>query len=120
MYDEFYKLSGKPFQLSPNPRFFFGSSGHQKALAYLQYGLHQGEGFVVITGDVGTGKTTLIGHLCAQLNGAEYLAAKIVTTQLDAEDTLRMVATALGIESRSPDKSALLRSFEQFLLASQR
>ena len=40
MYNDFYKLSGKPFQLSPNPRFFFGSSGHQKAIAYLQYGLH--------------------------------------------------------------------------------
>jgi general secretion pathway protein A len=120
MYSEFYKLNGKPFQLSPNPRFFFGSSGHQKAMAYLQYGLHQGEGFIVITGDVGTGKTTLIGYLFGQLDSAKYLAAKLVTTQLEADDTLRMVAATLGVDSRSLDKTTLLRNFEHFLLENQR
>jgi general secretion pathway protein A len=120
MYDDFYRLSGKPFQLSPNPRFFFGSSGHQKALCYLQYGLHRGEGFVVITGDVGTGKTTLIAHLFGQLNSANYLAAKLVTTQLEADDTLRMVAAKLGIETRGVAKSSLLRDLEHFLLENQR
>jgi len=120
MYNDFYKLSGKPFQLSPNPRFFFGSSGHQKAVAYLQYGLNQGEGFIVITGDVGAGKTTLIGYLLAQLDPAKYLAAKLVTTQIEADDTLRMVASAFGIEARGVDKATLLRSFERFALDNQR
>ena len=120
MYSDFYKLSGKPFQLSPNPRFFFGSSGHQKAISYLQYGLHQGEGFIVITGDVGAGKTTLIGYLLAQLDPAKYLAAKLVTTQIEADDTLRMVASAFGIEARGVDKATLLRTFERFALDNQR
>lgn len=120
MYNDFYKLSGKPFQLSPNPRFFFGSSGHQKAIAYLQYGLHQGEGFIVITGEVGAGKTTLIGHLLAQLDPAKYLTAKLVTTQIEADDTLRMVASAFGIEARGVDKATLLRNLERFALDNQR
>ena len=120
MYNDFYKLSGKPFQLSPNPRFFFGSSGHQKAMAYLQYGLNQGEGFIVITGEVGAGKTTLIGYLLAQLDPAQYLVAKLVTTQIEADDTLRMVASAFGIEARGVDKATLLRSFERFALDNQR
>src|SRR5579864_8192916 len=120
MYNDFYKLSGKPFQLSPNPRFFFGSSGHQKAIAYLQYGLHQGEGFIVITGEVGAGKTTLIGHLLAQLDPAKYLAAKLVTTQIEADDTLRMVASAFNLEARGLDKATLLRSLERFALDNQR
>ena len=120
MYNDFYKLSGKPFQLSPNPRFFFGSSGHQKAIAYLQYGLHQGEGFIVITGEVGAGKTTLIGHLLAQLDPAKFLAAKLVTTQIEADDTLRMVASAFGIDARGVDKATLLRNLERFALDNQR
>src|SRR5579863_5662051 len=120
MYSEYYKLSGKPFQLSPNPRFFFGSRGHQKAMAYLQYGLHQGEGFIVVTGDVGTGKTTLLGYLLGQLDPNKYLAAKLVTTQLEADDTLRMVATAFNIDTRGTDKATLLRAFEHFLLDNQR
>ncbi len=120
MYSDYYKLSGKPFQLSPNPRFFFGSRGHQKAMAYLQYGLHQGEGFIVVTGDIGTGKTTLLGYLIGQLDSAKYLAAKLVSTQLEADDTLRMVATAFGIDARGVDKATLLRNFERFLLDNQR
>jgi general secretion pathway protein A len=120
MYSEFYKLSGKPFQLSPNPKFFYGSAGHQKALAYLQYGLHQGEGFIVITGDIGTGKTTLIGHLLSQLDSNKYVAAKLVTTQLEADDTLRMVASSFGIDTRNTDKATLLRNLERFIVDNQR
>ncbi|HWB00710.1 MAG TPA: XrtA/PEP-CTERM system-associated ATPase [Pirellulales bacterium] len=120
MYTEFYKLTGKPFQLSPNPKFFFGSTGHQKAMSYLQYGLHQGEGFIVVTGDIGTGKTTLLGHLLSQLDSTQYLAAKLVTTQLDPDDMLRMVIAAFGIETSGLDKATLLRQFERFLLDNQR
>ena len=63
MYTSFYKLTDRPFQLSPDPRFFFGSRGHRKAMAYLTYGLNQGEGFIIITGDIGMGKTTLVGSI---------------------------------------------------------
>ena len=53
MYRSFYGFSVKPFQLKPDPHFFFGSKGHTRAMAYLEYGLAQGEGFIVITGEVG-------------------------------------------------------------------
>ena len=66
MYESFYSLSGKPFQLSPDARFFFNSSGHNRAMAYLRYGLRQGEGFIVITGGIGTGKTMLAEEVALQ------------------------------------------------------
>ena len=69
MYEDFYGLTGKPFQLSPDPAFYFGSKGHSSAFSYLKYGVYQGEGFLVITGDIGTGKTTLVRAL---LNELEY------------------------------------------------
>jgi general secretion pathway protein A len=120
MYVSFYKFSGRPFQLSPDPRFFYGSSNHQKAMAYLQYGLNQGEGFIVVTGDIGAGKTTLVGHLLEQLDSAKFLAGKLVTTQLQADDTLRMVASAFGLPMEGVDKATLLRKLETFLLDNQR
>lgn len=119
MFTEFFKLTGPPFQLSPDHRFFFGSNTHQKALAYLNFGLLQGEGFIIVTGDVGAGKTTLVGHLLAQLDSSKYVAAKVVTTQLDADDTLRMVASAFGIQQEGLDKASLLRRFERFLIDNQ-
>ena len=115
MFTAFYNLSGRPFQLSPDHRFFFGSRSHQKAMAYLKFGLHQGEGFIVITGEIGAGKTTLVGYLLAQLEGTKYVVGKVVTTQLDADDTLRMVTSAFGIPHEGQDKATLLRRFEAFL-----
>ncbi len=116
MYESFYGLEAKPFQLSPDPRFFFGSRGHKRALAYLRYGLSLGEGFVVITGDVGTGKTTLVQLLLAELGRqANLTAAQVVTTQLEADDLLRMVSGAFGLTNEGLSKSALLRRFEAFL-----
>jgi len=118
MYTSFFKFSGRPFQLSPDPRFFFGSRSHKKAMAYLTYGLNQGEGFIIITGDIGAGKTTLVGHLLGQLDSEKFIAAKVVTTQIEADDTLRMVASALGIEQEKRDKATLLREVETFLTQS--
>jgi general secretion pathway protein A len=115
MYTDFYKLSGLPFQLTPDARFFFGSSGHNKAMAHLTYGLSQGEGFIIITGDIGAGKTTIVEHLLAQLDSRKYVAAKITNTLLGADDTLRMVASAFGVPQEGADKATLLRRFEQFL-----
>ena len=63
MYKDFFGLTGKPFQLSPDARFFFPSKEHKRALSFLQYGLGQGDGFIIITGDIGTGKTTLVQTL---------------------------------------------------------
>jgi general secretion pathway protein A len=116
MYTEFYKFSGLPFQLTPDARFFFSSSGHSKAMAHLTYGLGQGEGFIIITGDIGAGKTTVVENLLHRLDSRKYVAAKITNTQLGADDMLRMVASAFGIEQEGTDKATLLRRFEAFLL----
>lgn len=115
MYTSFYKLSGRPFQLTPDPRFYFDSRSHKKAMAYLTYGLSQGEGFIIITGDIGAGKTTLVGHLLAELDKNQIIAANVVTTQLGADDILRMVATAFGIRQEGRDKATLLKKIESFL-----
>jgi len=116
MYAEHYKLSGKPFQLSPDHRFFFGSRSHSKAMAYLSFGLNEREGFIVITGDVGAGKTTLVGHLMSEIDRERYVSANVVTTQLEADDALRMVASAFGLSFEGRDKAALLRQIESFLI----
>lgn len=120
MYEPYYKLSARPFQLSPDPRFFFGSRGHKRAKAYLQYGLHQGEGFIIITGDVGTGKTTLVRTLFAELTNQNIVAAQLVTTQLDAEDMLRMVAASFGLAHEAANKATLLKNLETFFTARAR
>jgi putative secretion ATPase (PEP-CTERM system associated) len=115
MYESFYGLTGKPFQLNPDPEFFFASRGHARAYAYLQYGLHQSEGFIVITGEVGTGKTTLVRSLLQRLDSSKVVAAQLVSTQLDAEDLLKSVATAFGVPAQTPDKAQLLAHIEAFL-----
>jgi len=115
MYEAFYKLSAKPFQLNPDPRFFYGSKGHKRAMAYLEYGLSLAEGFIVITGEVGAGKTTLVRQLLKKLEGQNVVAAQLVSTQLDAEDTLRMVAGAFGVEHEGATKATLLKKLEEFL-----
>jgi putative secretion ATPase (PEP-CTERM system associated) len=117
MYASFYGLTGKPFQLNPDPSFFYGSRGHKRAMAYLEYGLHQSEGFIVITGEVGAGKTTLVRSLLQKLNPKEVVAAQLVSTQLDAEDTLRMVAAAFGLPSKTFEKAELLLALEMFLVS---
>ncbi len=120
MYTEFYNLTGQPFQLTPDHRFFFGSSGHKRAMAHLSFGLNQGEGFIVITGDVGAGKTTLMGYLLSTLDSDRYVSATLVTTQLAADDVLRMVASAFGIDQEQADKATLLRRIEAFCEANYR
>lgn len=84
-------------------------------MAYLEYGLHQNEGFIVVTGEVGTGKTTLIRSLLSKLDPHEVVAAQLVSTQLDAEDTLRMVCAAFGLPAKDIEKSDALVSLEGFL-----
>ena len=120
MYEAFYHLRAKPFQLNPDPNFFYGSKGHTRAMSYLEYGLHQGEGFIVITGEVGAGKTTLVRNLFKKLEGENLIAAQLVSTQLDADDTLRMVAGAFGLPHEDVSKAVLLKKLEGFLLTNFR
>jgi len=120
MYVDFYGLKGFPFQLTPDCRFFFDSRPHRKAMAYLTYGLSKGEGFVVITGEVGAGKTTLIDQLLSSPNARSAVVAKINNTQLESDDLLRMVASAFGIALSGANKAELLRQLEAFLLQTYR
>ncbi len=116
MYTSFYKLRGRPFQLTPDHRFFYEGSPHRKAIAYLTYGLSQREGFVVITGEVGAGKTILVDYLFSKLHEENFITGKVVTTQLDADNLLRMVADAFGIESEITDKATVLKKLTSFLI----
>jgi len=120
MYEKFYNLKARPFRLSPDPRFLFRSKVHTKALAYLSYGLQTGEGFIVITGGVGTGKTTLSRLILSRINKSKVIAVELVTSQLESDDLLRLVAAALGLAHQDLPKSTLLRNIETFLMARAR
>jgi general secretion pathway protein A len=115
MYTEHYGLSGPPFQLTPDARFWFESRTHRKAMAYLGYGLSQGEGFIAITGEIGAGKSTLVAHLMARIDRARLNAIHIVSTQVEGDDMLRLVAQGLGVASEGASKAGLLERVEQRL-----
>ena len=110
-----YGLTDRPFQLTPDPRFYFESATHRKAMTYLGYGLAQGEGFIVVTGEVGTGKTMLVGRLMATIDRERLTAINLVSTQLEGEDILRIVALALGVTTDVAAKGQLLARIERFL-----
>jgi putative secretion ATPase (PEP-CTERM system associated) len=115
MYTEYYGLTERPFQLTPDARFYFESRTHKKAMAYLGYGLAQGEGFIVITGDVGAGKSTLVAHLMATIDRARLNAINIVSTQVEGTDMLRLAAQGMGIATEDVEKAQLLERVEQHL-----
>ena len=117
MYEAFYGLNSKPFQLNPDPGFFFGSKQHRRAKAYLEYGVSRNEGFIVITGEIGAGKTTVLRSLIESLQGTPIVTGHLVTTQLGAEDTLRMVGAAFGFRVKDVPKSELLITLEAFLIS---
>lgn len=105
---DLYGLRDNPFQMTPDARLFYASSVHARAYAHLTYGLAQREGFVIITGEVGAGKTTLVERLCAELDPAGFAIARIMTTQVSGDDLLRLVADAFGAPSEG-DKASVLR-----------
>ena len=115
MYESHFRLSAPPFQLSPDPSFYFDSKGHSNALAYLRFGAYQGEGFIVVTGEIGAGKTTLVRALLAELNTDKVVAAQVVSTQLEAGDLLRSILAAFGVNSVGLTKAQLIASLEAFL-----
>ena len=115
MYDKYYRFTGRPFQLTPDPQFYFESATHRKAMSYLGYGLAQGEGFIVITGEIGAGKTTLVGHLMATIDPQRLTAVKVVSTQVEGDDMLRLTAQAFGIATDNVEKAHVLSRVEAFL-----
>jgi putative secretion ATPase (PEP-CTERM system associated) len=117
MYESYYGFTERPFQLSPDPRFFFATSHHQRALSYLQYGLDQGEGFIVITGPIGTGKTTIARNLLASIADNNIVAAQLVTTKLSPHELLELVASEFKIDVAGNSKAELLQGIEKYLVA---
>ena len=116
MYEAFYGLSRKPFQLNPDPQFYFSSKPHRRARSYLVYGVMRGEGFIVITGEVGAGKTTIVRDLLDSLDASSVVAAHLVSTQLGAEDALKMVCGAFGVPVRGGGKADMLMALEAFFI----
>lgn len=117
MYANFYGLRTPAFQLTPDASFFFDSPQHKRAMAHLTYGLHHAEGFIVITGEVGAGKTTLVDRLLLEIDPTSYVTAKIVTTLLEGDDLLRMVASGFGLNPAGMTKAMLLTGIQEFVTA---
>ncbi len=115
MYEKHYGLSASPFQIHPDPSFYFESKGHGNAYQYLRFGAFQGEGFIVVTGDIGAGKTTLLRALLSELDPGKVVAAQVVSTQLGADDLLYAVALGFGINGQGLSKARLLVTLEAFL-----
>ena len=117
MYDQYYNLKEMPFRLTPDPKYYFESKGHKCALAYLRYGLRSGEGFVVITGEAGTGKTTLANRLIELVvDESDILTGRVDTTQIGADDMLRMIAETIGVKTGRKGKARILVQVEQELV----
>jgi general secretion pathway protein A len=114
MLEQHFGFSASPFQLTPDPNFYFESEGHGKALRYMKYGVHQREGFIVVTGNVGSGKTTLARALLRSLPADLVTAAHVVSTQVDAYGLLHAVCSAFGLKiDAGVHKSQLLSALEK-------
>lgn len=109
MYESFYNLKVEPFRLSPDHRFCFSHKSYAKAKAYMQYAIHRAEGFVMVTGKPGTGKTTLVNDLVDGLSQSRIVVATIVSTQLEADDLLRLVSCNFGLDVDAPNKAVVLQ-----------
>lgn len=117
MYEPFYGFMEKPFKLTPDPAFLFLSAGHEDAWAHLKYAISQNEGFMVITGEVGTGKTTLCRSFIAQLDDTTHVAY-IFNPKLDARQLLQAVNDELGLTSQKSDTIKILMDrLNRFLLS---
>jgi putative secretion ATPase (PEP-CTERM system associated) len=119
MHIDVYGFRDHPFLMTPDARLFFPSSVHSRAHAHLMYGLAQGEGFVVVTGEVGAGKTTLVERFCSELDPDTFVVARIMTTQVAGDDLLRLVADAFGVTAEG-DKATVLRGIMAALRKAER
>jgi general secretion pathway protein A len=116
MYKEFYELKRKPFEISPDPAFFFQTARHNEALANLAYGISWRKGFIVLTGEVGTGKTLLLNCLLDLLKRVQIGCAHIVNTRLTATEFLRHMVADLEVSTCARDKSELLLDLNKYLI----
>ncbi len=121
MYEAFYHLNTNPFRITPDPTFCFSHAGYKSAREYLDYALRLGEGFIMVTGRPGTGKTTLAETFLKDLDLTRVSARRVAVSGLEADDLLRAVAYAYGIEASGFDKATLRHRIQQyFILQEQR
>ena len=116
MYKRFYQLAANPFRLAPEPDFCFSHSGYKRAREYLEFALAQGEGFVMVTGRPGTGKTLLVETFLKGVNPREVIARRIAVSSFGATDLLRAVAYAYGIDAAGMDKGTMRHRIQQFFV----
>ena len=115
MYKEFFGLHEKPFDLLPNPDFLYPSKAHKRALTYLTHGIKERAGFILLSGEVGSGKTTLIRNLLrSQLSTC--VLAKVFNTKVDSMQLLMQINSDFGLETDGRDKAGLLRDLNDFLI----
>lgn len=115
MYTEFFGLSAKPFELLPNPKFLYLSKGHRKALSYLQYGVQEHAGFTLLTGEVGSGKTTLVRDIINKIS-ADVTLSMIFNTRVDGHQLIAMISSDFGLQTEGKDKVQLINELNEFLL----
>lgn len=115
MYEAFFNLKKKPFDLVPNPDFLFQSRSHRRAIIHLDYGIHERVGFILLTGEVGSGKTTIIRDLIKKQQDRVILS-KIFNTCVTFEQFLTMVNDDFGLPVREKDRTSLLRDLNDFLI----
>ncbi|NQX88000.1 MAG: AAA family ATPase [Halioglobus sp.] len=120
MYEDYFQLKTDPFRLSPDHRFGFAHDSYKKAKDYMRYAMNRAEGFVMITGSPGSGKTTLINEVIDDLSRAKVKVAMLTISQLEAEDLLRMVAFAFGLTSQAPNKAAVIQELTAFFTSNYR
>jgi len=115
MYTEFFNLTVKPFELVPNPDFLYQSHSHKKALNYLKYGLHERAGFILLTGEVGSGKTTIVRNLIKEI-GQDVALSMVFNTRVSNKQILAMINDDFGLTVNGKDKITLLRELNDFLV----
>ncbi len=118
MYKDFYNLQEKPFDLLPNPNFLYMSSGHDDAYTHLEYAVYENKGFVVISGEVGCGKTTLINYLLRKIP-TNLNIGLISQTDVDPELFFKLICRKFGLEYDGLDKGEMIVLFQDFLLRSR-
>jgi general secretion pathway protein A len=115
MYEKFYSLKEKPFQITPNPKYLYMSPVHENALTYLEYGLMENVGFILLTGDIGTGKTTLVRYLLDQF-GSEKEIAVIFNTNITADELLCLILQSFDLKPEEGKKTKNIEKFHEFLI----